>query len=313
MSELDIVIVNWSSGILLKNCLQAIDDSDIDLNTVNIIVVDNNSQDGSQFVDKMRTNLEMVELDYNAGFAKACNIGFYRSTAKYVLFLNPDTEVQAETLRLSISCMDENSHYAIIGAQSLDHGGDILASCANFPKLRYFVYDILGLSKLFPKQFAHSTVISHKRMDYAASGYVDEVTGAFLFCRRSVLEKVGLFDERFFVYFEELDLCYRVHQSGGKIFYNTNLKIMHEGGGSTQNVKSKRLFYELRSRIKYGFKHFPILKAMALMVLTMTLEYVSRFTLLILSRRFREVTELNNAYGMLFTYFIGSSSTDNSG
>lgn len=302
MVTLDIVIVNWNSGELLNNCLNSIDKSNIIGFLINIVVVDNASSDDSLNGLTYKGKYILLKNNENIGFAKACNVGLMQSSSKYILFLNPDAEVRENTIQKAVNKMETNENISVLGVKYIDENGNVAPSCSRFPKLRYYFYDIIGLSKINPKLFYHATIMSD--MDYSKSTFVDEVSGAFYFCRKSVLDRVGGFDERYFVYYEELDLSYRIKKSGGAIFYDADNEIYHKGGGVSDQVKAKRLLYNLRSRIEYSFKHFSNFKAIVLFILTMFFEPFTRLVYLIIGGRFTEINDLVRGYYYLFQYYI---------
>ncbi|NQU86614.1 MAG: glycosyltransferase family 2 protein [Mariniphaga sp.] len=299
---MDIVIVNWNSGEFLNNCLTSIEKSNLKDLLINIIVVDNESGDDSLNRITSTVKYRLIKNNENIGFAKACNVGLLQSRSKYILFLNPDTEVRENTFQKAITTMENNNKISVLGVKHIDENGNIAPSCSRFPKLRYYFYDMIGLSKLYPQIFHHATLMLD--MDYSKSAFVNEVMGAFFFCRKSVLDRVGGFDERFFVYYEELDLSYRIIKNGGKIFYDADNEIYHKGNGTSDQVKAKRLFYSLRSRIKYSFKNDNKVNTIILFLLTMFFEPFSRLLYLILKGRFSEIKDLVNGYSFLYQYYI---------
>ena len=302
MVTLDIIFVNWNSGELLNNSLTSIEKANTNNLLINIIVVDNNSSDDSLKRITSKVKYHLIKQNENIGFAKACNVGLRQSSSKYILFLNPDTEVRENTFQKAITKMENNNNISVLGVKYIDDNGNIAQSCSRFPKTRYYFYDIIGLSKIYPKLFHHSTLMMD--MDFSKSAFVDEVSGAFYFCRKSVLESVGGFDERFFVYYEELDLSYRIIKNGGAIFYDADNEIYHKGNGITEQVKAKRLFYSLRSRIKYSFKNDTKVNAVILFLLTMFVEPFSRLLYLIVGGRFSEIKDLVTGYSYLYQYYF---------
>jgi GT2 family glycosyltransferase len=301
MVSLDIVIVNWNSGKLLDNCLNSIEKSNIKGLLINIVVVDNASCDDSLHIISSNVRFNLIKKNKNIGFAKACNIGLQQSSSKYILFLNPDTEVKENTFQKAVNKMEHNENISVLGVKYIDENGNVAPSCSRFPKVRNYFYDIIGLSKIYPKIFHHAALMFD--MDFSKSAFVDEVSGAFYLCRKSVLDRVGGFDERFFVYYEELDLSYRIKKSGGAIFYDADNEIYHKGCGASEQVKAKRLFYVLRSRIIYGFKNYNNINAVMLFILTMFIEPFSRLGYLIISCRFSEINDLVGGYYYLFRYY----------
>ena len=161
----------------------------------------------------------------------------------------------------------------IIGVQLLDNSGNVARTCSRFPTLVTFFSQILGLNHIFPGYFPSHFM---KEWDHRESREVDQVMGAFFLIRRSLFQRLGGFDERFFVYFEDLDLSYRAWKSGWKSFYLADAQAYHKGGGTTRQIKDRRLFYSLRSRILYSYKHFGWWSATAVTLMTLIVEPFTR-------------------------------------
>ena len=136
--------------------------------------------------------------------------------------------------------------------------------------------------------------------DHATNRDVDQVIGAFFLIRRTVFEALNGFDERFFVYFEEVDVSYRARQAGWRSVYLATARAFHAGGGTSQQVKAARLFYSLRSRLLYGFKHFSRLRAWALVGVTLLVEPISRLVFSAIRGGREDVLNTLRAYGMLW-------------
>jgi len=301
LPRLDIVIVNWNSGIHLRKCLDSIGGSKGDSYTLGrVVVVDNASGDGSaEGSGDPGFQLELVRNRINRGFAAACNQGAKGSDADYLLFLNPDTRLFEDSLDKPIAFMEDtnNRKIGIAGIQLIDDRGEAHRSCTRFPKPRHFVSQMLGLDRLFPQHFPSHFMTT---WDHRESRAVDHVMGAFYLIRRRLFEKLKGFDERFFVYLEDLDLSYRAHQAGWHSFYLAEIKAYHKGGGTSEQIKSLRLFYSLRSRILYGFKHFRGWTASGLMLGTLFLEPLIRSSWSLARFALRELSETMQAYGMLW-------------
>ena len=155
----------------------------------------------------------------------------------------------------------------------------------------------LGLNKLNPKIFPSYTMEDWNHLD---TREVDQVMGAFFMIKRDVFEKMDGFDERFFVYYEELELSKRVKDAGYKTVFVSESQAYHKGGGTSENVKAKRLFYNTRSRIIYGFKHFGLLQASFLLIFTFLVEPFTRTFFLLLKRKYSEIFETFKGFGMLY-------------
>jgi N-acetylglucosaminyl-diphospho-decaprenol L-rhamnosyltransferase len=273
MASLDIVIVNWNAGEQLRRCLDSLAKTELggfDLNRV--VVVDNASTDGSAGgLDYPTLPLAVVGNSRNEGFAAACNRGASGGGADYLLFLNPDTELFAGSISKPVAFMESPEHQriGIAGIQLVDERGAVSRSCAVFPSLARCVSRALGLHRLWPH--ALPSYMMHG-WDHGASREVDHVSGAFYLARRAVFETLGGFDERFFVYLEDLDFSYRTKLAGWKSYYLSEARAFHRGGGVSEQVKAERLFYSTSSRILYAFKHFKRIDAIALMLVTVAIE-----------------------------------------
>lgn len=253
-SQVHIVIVNWNSGDLLRECLASLarfgDDK-----VARIVVVDNGSVDGSDAVEGAAPALEIIRTGKNLGFGTACNLGARGAQAPYLLFLNPDAALFEHTLRTTLDYMDSGAaaHTGICGIRLRDERGEIQRHCARFPGLRSYLGYSLGLSRLLPRMFPPWLM---EDFDHRESRAVDHVIGAFFLIRRELFEELGGFDERFFVYLEDLDLTRRAATAGWTTWYLAEAEAYHKGGGTSEQVRAHRLFYTQRSRILYAFKHF---------------------------------------------------------
>ena len=301
MYSFSIVIVNWNSGSQLSECVQSISSSLKDNCALNkIIVVDNASVDDSlQVLDKNLDNLMIIQNKENNGFGKACNQGANYASGDFILFLNPDMLVFEDTFTNLFAYIDKNKDdkTAIYGVQLVDDNNHIQKSCARLPKLSSFMIRSLGLNKVSSTYFKSYTM---ENWDHSETKIVDQVIGAFFMIRKSTFEFLNGFDERFFVYYEELDLSKRVKDSGQTTVYVTEAKAYHKGGGTSENVKALRLFYNTRSRLIYALKHFGFLKGILLLLFTFIVEPISRTAFLILKGKYSEIVENLKGFGLLY-------------
>jgi len=289
LPSLDIIIVNWNSSAYLRDCLTSIPGAlSEDFRLSQVIVVDNASTDGvHEWIKRVDLDLPLVVVsnDSNLGFAKACNIGAVLSTADYVLFLNPDTRLLSESLKVPILYMEDASSIdiGIVSIRNIGSDGKIKPSCARFPKASHFFAKMLGLDVLFPFLGTSSLMTE---WTYDEDRDVDQVIGAFFLIRRCLFEELNGFDERFFVYFEEVDLSLRAIRLGWKSRFLSGASIFHKGGGSSDTARPQRLFYSLRSRLIYCATHFSSISYVAVVVGTVTIEFISRmlFSMITLSR-----------------------------
>lgn len=300
--HLDIIIVNWNSGKQLCECLRSIADTEKDgLELGKVVVLDNASTDDSlSGIENIKLPLYIIKNSTNRGFAAACNQGAKTCTSDYLLFLNPDMILFKDSLIRPVDFMEDekNKNIGIVGIQLVNEKGEVARTCARFPTLKQFIIKILGLDLLFPNLF-----LSHfmTEWDHKSDRVVDHVIGAFFLVRRELFEKLKGFDERFFVYLEDLDFSYRAKQLGYSSYYLTSAQAYHKGGGSSEKVKDIRLFYSLRSRILYGYKHFNWVSATLLAFCTLIIEPLTRIILSVLRRSFSDIFETLSAYKMLWS------------
>ena len=277
--RLDIIIVNWNSGDQLQWCLNSILMAEKDnLILARVVVVDNASKDSSaDDLEDLILPLYIKRNTENLGFAAACNQGAQGSNADYLLFLNPDTCLFEDSLIKPLAFMEqkENMNIGILGIQLVDNNGQISRTCARFPSPSYFFIKMLRLDHLFPDHFPSHFMTE---WDHRESRDVDQVMGAFFLMRRSLFQILGGFDERFFVYFEDLDISYRAWKAGWRSVYLANAQAYHKGGGTSWQIKDRRLFYTLMSRILYGYKHFAWRSATMVALMTVFVEPITRLT-----------------------------------
>ncbi|MEO6820503.1 MAG: glycosyltransferase family 2 protein [Ginsengibacter sp.] len=295
----DIVIVNWNSGHYLLKCIQSILENKNEKVVNKVIIIDNDSTDDSLSKINSINKILIKRNQENVGFSKACNQGFKLCNAPFVLLLNPDAGLMDNTLQDCISFMESNRQVDILGCQLLDDNGKVAPSCARFPSPISFFYEAIGLSKIAPSIFRPATVMTD--WDHKESKKVDQVMGAFMFMRRSIFDKLGYFDERFFVYFEELDFSKRLSEINGISFFNVNIKAFHSGEGTTHSVKAFRLFLFLRSRLQYAEKHFGKGGFLFTKLSTYFIEPISRCLFALLKGKPGDVREVIQAYKRLLS------------
>jgi hypothetical protein len=298
---IDVIIVNWNSGEYIKKCIDSIFSTN-NKNLINtIFIIDNGSTDASLNKVELNKKIKIIRNKTNMGFSRACNQGFKLSTSSYVLLLNPDTQLLNNTIADCITFMNQNTETDILGCQLLNDKREITPSCSRFPTAIGVLSDSLGLSKIVPSLFKPAIILTN--WDHKESRYVDQLMGAFMFMRRSIFEKIGYFDERFFVYYEEIDFSKRVAEKGGKSFFNANIKAIHSGQGTTNSVKGLRLFLNLRSRLQYAKKHFNYGGYACVWLCTFFIEPFTRSLFLLLSGKIDEISDLFKGYKLLIKNF----------
>lgn len=306
MKKLDIIIVNWNLSRQLYECLYSVVTAEkYGFELDRVVVIDNASTDDSlSGLGKIKLPLYIIKNSTNRGFAAACNQGAKESKADYLLFLNPDTKLFTDSLTKPVDFMErkENHSIGICGIKLLDEQGIFSTSCARFPSIRIYFGAATGLSKLFPKAFPKHLMSS---VECEGGGVVDQIIGAFFLVRGELFRNLKGFDERFFVYFEEVDFSLRAKRLGYSSYLLTKASAYHKGGGCSGSIKATRLFYSLRSRLQYGDKHFSSVDKLALFVITIFLEFGSRTFAALLTRRSSQLKETISGYRKLFENLIG--------
>ncbi len=301
MVSLRIVIVNWNGGQQLRQCLRSIVTTRPDGFTLErVVVVDNASADGSaENLADLALPLTVIRNGENRGFGAACNQGAAGSAAPYLLFLNPDTRLFRDSLAAPIRLMQrpENQQIGVVGIQLTDERGDVHRCCARFPSPGLLLSRMLGLDRLFPRRFPGHYLTD---WDHRTSRDVDQVMGAFFLVRRSLFEAQHGFDERFFVYMEDLDFSLRIREAGWRSFYFAGAQAYHKGRGTTDQAKSVRLSYSRHSRILYCYKHFGRWRGTCLAAGFLLLEPVSRVALAAARGSRTQVRETLNGYALLW-------------
>ena len=301
-NTLSIVIVNWNSGPLLRACLDSIvahrSELQEDLFLERLIVVENASTDDSATsLDYPELPLLILRNSANLGFAAACNQGARACGGEVILFLNPDAKLQRGSLRapLELLASPAAQRVGMVGVQIVDDRGEVVRTCSRFPELKHYLARALGLDRVIPS-LAHTM----REWDHLSSREVDQVIGAFFMVRRSVFEQLGGFDERFFVYLEEVDFSRRAKSLGWTSFFLSTAQVYHLGGGSSNQVKGLRLFYYLRSRLWYGYKFFSPRALRTLVLITFVVDPLGHCLFLLLRGRFLELRDLLEAYRHLW-------------
>lgn len=246
MVDLSIIIVNYNVKEFLLNLLESIQHASRNIST-EIIVVDNNSNDGSIPAVKLKyPSVLTIENKENVGFGKANNQALEICKGNYILLLNPDTLVREDTFEKMIKFLKNNPEVGLAGCKVLNPDGTLQLPCRrSFPKPWVSFTKVIGLSKLFPKSklFAKYNLTY---LDENKSYEVDAVSGSFMMLTRESYKKTMGFDPIFFMYGEDLDLCYRVQENGFKVFYVSETEIIHYKGESTKRstIDETHIFYD---------------------------------------------------------------------
>jgi N-acetylglucosaminyl-diphospho-decaprenol L-rhamnosyltransferase len=249
---IDVVIVNWQSGGDLGRCVAALAASGDAALIDRIVIVDNGSSDGSADLPPASGPKFIIDrAGRNLGFAAAANRGALQGSAETILFLNPDTEIRDGGLTAALAAFVPG--IGLVGLRQLDSSGRTRPSCSRFPRPSAFWLRALGLDRLTAFAAWAPFMID---WGHDNSRCVDQLMGACLFIRRTLFERLQGFDERFFLYYEDVDLALRARDLGEASWHEASGAVLHRGGGSSMSVPARRLSLSLASRLVYARKHF---------------------------------------------------------
>ena len=256
MIKLSVVIVNYNVKYFLEQCLQSVMTAIQNVES-EVFVVDNNSVDGSvAMVESKFPSVTLIANKDNVGFSKANNQAMRLAQGEYVLLLNPDTLVEADTFEKVVQFMDEHPDAGGLGINMVDGKGNFLPeSKRSLPTPEVAFYKVFGLSWLFPrsKRFGkyHLTYL-----DKDETHEIEVLSGAFMLMRKDALDKVGLLDEDYFMYGEDVDLSYRIIKGGYKNYYYPEARIIHYKGESTKKGSLNYVFVFYKAMAIFAKKHF---------------------------------------------------------
>jgi len=254
--KLSIIIVNYNVRHFLEQCLISVTKATANI-SAEIFVVDNNSPDNSVVMVRKRfPKIRLIHNKENVGFSRANNQAIDKSKGKYILLLNPDTVVEEDTFENCIKFMDNHPNAGGLGVKMIDGNGKFLPeSKRGLPTPSVSFYKIFGFSKIFPK----SKTFAKYHLGYLpedATNEIEVLSGAFMWMRKSVLDKIGYLDEDFFMYGEDIDLSYRITRAGHKNYYLPEVKIIHYKGESTKKGNINYVFVFYNAMIIFSKKHF---------------------------------------------------------
>ena len=247
--KLSVVIVAHNSSDVIRGCMSSLVGQDFDMTSCEILVVDNHSTDETiRVLQEEYPEFKLIPSGLNQGFAGAANRGAREGLGEFLLFLNPDTIREKSILRTACGLLDADPAVGIVGSRLVSPNGNEQPSCWEAPSWKNLLAEAFLPHHLAERMV---TLCPNKSMSVPA------VSGACLFTRRDVFERVGGWDERFFMYYEDLDYCRRVRTTGQKIYFNPEITIIHEHGSSSQQ-SSQSYHYLVQSSIWYNgpLKHY---------------------------------------------------------
>ena len=233
--DLSVVIVNWNTEDLLRDCLRSLFAGLGDI-AAEVLVVDNDSADGSvAMVRREFPGVTLIETGRNLGFAGGNNVALRRAVGRHVLLLNTDTLVHGDVIPRSVAWLDAHPEVGVMGPRVLNADGTVQPSCSAFPSLGHLALQTLGLTRL--RRFDGYRMTG---WDRAEERRVEVISGAAMFVRAKAMEQVGLLDEAFFFYGEETDWCRRFAAAGWQLVFVPIPEITHFGGGAVRRLNHRR-------------------------------------------------------------------------
>lgn len=246
--KFSVVIVNYASWPLVSRCVESLNETGYE--DFEVVVVDNDRVEPPE----LRSPARMIRNPENAGFARACNQGIAASSGEYVVLINPDTLVEREFFTSLEEFLAENPQAGVIGPRIVDGDGGLQLSARREVN---FVSGLFGRTSLLTRLFPRSTFVKKQFpavTELTRPTPVDWVSGACMVIRRRALEEIGGLDERFFMYFEDADLCRRARESGWSVYYLPRVEVVHQTGGSTRG-RPKAIWMLHKSAFLYHRKH----------------------------------------------------------
>ena len=235
--KLSIVIVSYNVKDYIKQCIRSILRSNLPKSSFEIIIIDNDSYDGTvQDIKKSFDNIYIIENKVNEGFSKAVNKGIKKANGDFICLLNPDVIINENTFSTLIKYLQSNKHVGCIGPKIINVDGSIQHSCKrSFPTPLNAIFRLFYLDKIFPKsKFFGKYNLTY--LDVNKIHKVDAISGAFMMFNKDIINEIGFLDEDFFMFGEDIDFCYRIKNKGYDIIYNPNTEIMHYKGESVKTA-----------------------------------------------------------------------------
>lgn len=248
---ISVIIVSYKVPDLLLRCVSALVESNLD-QTLELIIVDNNSQDnGRELITSQFPELTWIQNSDNLGFASAVNIGIRAASGDFILLLNPDTLIEGDAISELYSFWQSHPDAGIIGGKIVNSDGSFQKQCRRqFPRPASAFFRLFGLARWFP---THHLASSYEldTIDIDESHEIDAVSGAFMSFPVSLTERIGLFDEGYFLMGEDLDFCYRAKQAGYKVYYYPDALVIHHHGASRKTRPFRSIYYGHYAMLRY--------------------------------------------------------------
>jgi hypothetical protein len=317
--DLSIIIVNWNSKDYLQKCISSIRSTTNGIE-YEIIVIDNASFDGcGAMLCQLHPDVQFIQSDHNLGFARANNLGYQQSGGRYLLFLNPDTELIGPAISELCDSLDSLADTGLVGAKLLNGDLTIQTSCVRSrPTVLNRVLDCDLLRRLYPRSFLWGMSVLFD--DARGPREVEAISGACMLIKREVFEAVGGFSDDYFMYAEDVDLCYKVNLAGYKVCYIPTAEIIHRVGISSRQVASHFSAVNIReSNLRFFRKFKGYICAEYYRAANLTLGFIRLTVLLLLlpfclgTRRMNRWSAAAGKWTAIVAWALGSVTLANKG
>ena len=293
--DVSVVIINWNTKDLVIECIRSIREH-THTTKLEIIIVDNGSTDGTQLaIHKKFPGVKFIQNNENLGFAKANNIGMRIAVGKFICLVNSDVEIRGECIDRMYNYLEDMRDIGMLGPKTFYPNGEIQHTCKQFPSIWTSFCEAIGLHNYFKK----CKFMSPEEMTffgYDETHEVDVVSGSFMMVKRETIDRVGLFDENFFFYSEDVDWCRRIWKAGWKVVFYHEAEIIHHEGGSSKTDRAKYSIQLLNAKLQYWSKYYgsvTVLCVKCIKVLQLLRKVVQNFLSLIFLFRKKTLNRKN--------------------
>jgi len=287
--DVTVSIVSYNTRDLLRECLRSIYQESKSV-AFEVFVVDNDSADGSaDMVEREFPAVNLIRSPENGGFARGNNSALRKAGGRYYLLLNPDTQLVNDAIGRLVAYMDAHPRVGGAGSMLLEDDRSVQTVCRRFSRIRHEIGELMPLLNRLRTDWLSRDYLPD-RFDYGAEGETDYVQGACLMVRREAADEVGLLDERFFMYSEEEDWCFRLKRAGWRVMYVPDAVIVHYRGMSTRQRSTEMLIELYRSKLKFFAKNYGrpaavMLRGVLVLLAAIRIPYYGLLPLLLRGRR----------------------------
>jgi GT2 family glycosyltransferase/lipopolysaccharide/colanic/teichoic acid biosynthesis glycosyltransferase len=302
--KISVIIVSYNVKQYIVHCIDSIKRSDY-TGEIEIVVIDNNSFDGSiSEINTKYKDVVTIQNDINIGFGKAVNRAIQTISGEYFLILNPDTIVEEGTISTFVKYLESNKNVGMVGPKIVNSDGTLQKGCKrSFPTIGVALPKILGLDKIFPNsRWAGKYNLNY--LDPDNIHVVDAISGSCMFVRSELFNKIGGFDEQFFMFGEDLDLCYQIYQNNCEIHYLPTTQIMHYQGESVKSAPYDSLNAFYNAMILFSEKHFSKSKGLLTKIFIRSGIIVRKFISMINNYRSQIISVLFDSLAVLLAFLI---------